>query len=141
MTSQDTKHRDRVQLTAMLHGSHVIGFDCANAVKTKWVPRENPVSTQKGRTSQTLNKQSIDTHKHTLQISREDVCKVSVIGEGTVGHYILHGGTGGPGYPWLIGTGTVPFEANPLTGGTSTHNKNCKQKDCYIQGYHRCIHN
>jgi hypothetical protein len=44
------------ELTAT-HGLYVKGFGCANAVKIKQVVRENPVSTPKGRTSQTLNKQ------------------------------------------------------------------------------------
>jgi hypothetical protein len=47
------KHRNRVQQnmqrvkgpTAMLHGSYVMAFGCANAVKTKQVVRENLVST------------------------------------------------------------------------------------------------
>jgi hypothetical protein len=60
--------------TAMLHGSYVTGFGCANAVKTKEVVRENPVSTKKDRTSQPLRKQSITIHNHTLQIFREDFC-------------------------------------------------------------------
>jgi hypothetical protein len=37
--------------------AHILGFDCANGVKTKQAVRENPVSTQICRTSQTLNKQ------------------------------------------------------------------------------------
>jgi hypothetical protein len=83
------KHRNRAQLTIqqvkMLKVKmHVVGFDCANAVKNKEAVRENVVSTPKGRTSQSLNKQSISIHNHTLWIFGEDFCKVSVIGEGTV---------------------------------------------------------
>jgi hypothetical protein len=47
-------------------------------------------------------------------VFRWDFCKVSMTGKGSVRHYVCHDDAKGPSYLWLIGTGKMYPEANPL---------------------------